>query len=45
LPTERLQSSDILPVKAAQLKALHSLYLADAWVAACATQQGGDFAA
>lgn len=40
LPIEWLQSSDSLLVKAAEFKALYSLSLADAWIAACAAQTG-----
>ena len=40
LPIERLHSSDGLLTKAAEFKALHSLSLADAWIAACAAEQG-----
>jgi predicted nucleic acid-binding protein len=40
LPIEWLHSSDSLLTKAAEYKALHSLSLADAWIAACAAEQG-----
>ena len=40
LPIEWLHSSDSLLTKAAEFKALHSLSLADAWIAACAAEQG-----
>jgi predicted nucleic acid-binding protein len=40
LPIEWQQSSESLLVKAAQFKALHSLSLADAWIAACAAETG-----
>ena len=40
LPIEWLQSSDSMLAKAAEFKALHSLSLADAWIAACAAEQG-----
>ena len=40
LPIEWLHSSDSMLVKAAEFKALHSLSLADAWIAACAAEQG-----
>ena len=40
LPIEWLHSSHSLLAKAAEFKALHSLSLADAWIAACATEQG-----
>ncbi len=40
LPIEWLHSSDSLLVKAAEFKALQSLSLADAWIAACAAEQG-----
>ena len=40
LPIEWMHSSDTLLVKAAEFKAMHSLSLADAWIAACAAEQG-----
>jgi predicted nucleic acid-binding protein len=40
LPIEWLQSSDTMLAKAAEFKALHPLSLADAWIAACASEQG-----
>ncbi len=40
LPIEWLHSSDSLLAKAAEFKAIHSLSLADAWIAACAAEQG-----
>jgi predicted nucleic acid-binding protein len=40
LPIEWLHSSDTLLAKAAEFKALYSLSLADAWIAACAAEQG-----
>lgn len=39
LPIEWLHSSDSMLAKAAEFKALHSLSLADAWIAACAEEQ------
>lgn len=39
LPMEWLQNSDTLLVKAAEFKALHPLPIADAWIAACASEQ------
>lgn len=40
LPIEWLHSSDSMLSKAAEFKALHSLSLADTWIAACAVEQG-----
>lgn len=40
LPIEWVRDSDALLLKAAELKALHPLSLADAWIAACALEQG-----
>jgi predicted nucleic acid-binding protein len=40
LPIEWLHSSDTMLSKAAELKALYPLSLADAWIAACASEQG-----
>ncbi len=40
LPIEWLHSSDSLMAKAAEFKGMHSLSLADAWIAACAAEQG-----
>lgn len=40
LPIQWLHSNDALLTKAAEFKALHSLSLADAWIAACAAEQG-----
>jgi len=40
LPVEWLQSSDVMLAKAAEFKALYPLSLADAWIAACAAEQG-----
>jgi predicted nucleic acid-binding protein len=40
LPIQWMHSSDSLLAKAAEFKALHSLSLADAWIAACAAEQG-----
>lgn len=40
LPMEWVRDSDALLLKAAELKALHPLSLADAWIAACALEQG-----
>ena len=40
LPIEWMHSSDSMLAKAAKFKALHSLSLADAWIAACAEEQG-----
>jgi len=39
LPMEWVPSSDALLLKAAQVKALYPVSLADAWIAACAAQQ------
>jgi predicted nucleic acid-binding protein len=39
LPIEWMHSSESLLQQAAQLKALHRLSLADAWIAACAMEQ------
>lgn len=39
LPVEWVRDSDALLLKAAELKALYSLSLADAWIAACAHEQ------
>jgi predicted nucleic acid-binding protein len=39
LPLEWVRDSDALLLKAAEMKALHSLSLADAWIAACANEQ------
>lgn len=39
LPIEWVQSSESLLQRAAQFKALHSVSLADAWIAACAMEQ------
>ena len=40
LPIEWLHSSDSMLAKAAEFKARHNLSLADAWIAACAEEQG-----
>lgn len=40
LPIEWLQSSDALLAKAAEYKASYPLSIADAWIAACASEQG-----
>ena len=40
LPMEWLSNTDTLLVKAAEFKALYSLSIADAWIAACASEQG-----
>lgn len=40
LPIEWLSNSDALLVKAAQYKAIYPLSVADAWIAACASEQG-----
>jgi predicted nucleic acid-binding protein len=40
LPIEWQPSSESLLLRAAQFKALHSLSLADAWIAACAQELG-----
>ena len=40
LPVEWVRDSDALLLKAAEMKALYSLSLADAWIAACALEQG-----
>ena len=39
LPMEWVPSSEGLLLQAAEVKALHTLSLADAWIAACASQQ------
>ena len=39
LPMEWVPSSDALLLKAAQVKALYPVSLADAWIAACTAQQ------
>ncbi len=39
LPVEWMRDSDTLLFKAAELKALYPLSLADAWIAACAHEQ------
>lgn len=40
LPIEWLKSTDSLLVKAGEYKALYPLSIADAWIAACAFEQG-----
>ena len=40
LPIEWVRDTDALLLKAAELKALYPLSLADAWIAACALEQG-----
>lgn len=40
LPMEWLSNTPALLVKAAEYKALYPLSLADAWIAACASEQG-----
>ena len=40
LPIEWLSNTDTLLVKAAEFKALYPLSIADAWIAACASEQG-----
>ena len=40
LPIEWIPSSESLLVKSAQFKALYPLSTADAWIAACAAEQG-----
>ena len=40
LPIEGLSNTDALLAKAAEYKALNPLSIADAWIAACATEQG-----
>ena len=40
LPMEWLSNTDTLLVKAAEFKALYPLSIADAWIAACASEQG-----
>lgn len=40
LPMEWLSNTDTLLVKAAEYKALYPLSIADAWIAACASEQG-----
>lgn len=40
LPVEWIQSSETMLSKAAEFKALHPLSLADAWIAAGASEQG-----
>jgi predicted nucleic acid-binding protein len=40
LPIEWLSNTDTLLVKAAEYKALYPLSIADAWVAACASEHG-----
>ena len=39
LPMEWLSNTDTLMVKAAEYKALYPLSIADAWIAACASEQ------
>ena len=39
-PRQQVRDSDALLLKAAEMKALYSLSLADAWIAACALEQG-----
>ena len=40
LPIEWLSNTDTLLIKAAEYKALYPLSIADAWIAACASEQG-----
>ena len=40
LPVEWIRDSDALLLRAAEIKALYPLSLADAWIAACAHEQG-----
>ena len=40
LPIEWLSNSETLLVKAAEYKAMYPLSIADAWIAACASEQG-----
>jgi len=40
LPIEWVRDSDALLLRAAEIKALYPLSLADAWIAACALEQG-----
>jgi predicted nucleic acid-binding protein len=40
LPIEWLSNTDRLVLKAAEFKATHPLSIADAWIAACASEQG-----
>lgn len=40
LPVEWVRDSDTLLLKAAEMKALYPLSLADAWIAACAHEHG-----
>lgn len=40
LPIEWLSNSETLLVKAAEYKAVYPLSIADAWIAACASEQG-----
>ena len=40
LPIEWMPSSDSMLVKSAEYKALYPLSIADAWIAACAAEQG-----
>jgi predicted nucleic acid-binding protein len=40
LPIEWMSNSETLLVKAAEFKALYPLSIADAWMAACASEQG-----
>jgi predicted nucleic acid-binding protein len=40
LPIEWLSNTDTLLVKAAEYKAVYPLSIADAWIAACASEQG-----
>jgi predicted nucleic acid-binding protein len=40
LPIEWISNSETLLAKSAEYKALHPLSIADAWIAACAAEQG-----
>lgn len=40
LPVEWMSNSEALLAKSAEYKALHPLSIADAWIAACAAEQG-----
>ena len=40
LPIEWMSNSDALLIQSAEYKAMYPLSIADAWIAACATEQG-----
>ena len=40
LPIEWMSNSEVLLVRSAEFKAMHPLSIADAWIAACAAEQG-----